>query len=255
MRTVAFIAALLIALLTGCGDGPDRRPEAAALGAPPPEVDGVGVATAEDQEAPAANAGDRPTQKSTSDTAAPAAGGGAAGSSRTATGDNAPASGGPQPPPDTPVEVDDGPGSEPNPGDGSRPPGAVRVASGQTNASTQWTLDAYRDDGETCGWFTVRPQAGGGGAAAGCGRPPLDPSTLRAGSERFAFGMTSSQVVRVRFEHAGGGSETFEPVASPYSERFFGGEIAGTPLTRIVALDANGKVVAERTDMTAYNAS
>lgn len=134
------------------------------------------------------------------------------------------------------------------------PEGAVRVASGRTEKS-EWRLYAFRQGAEKCMHFSAQ-SPGGGAAARGCHKSPLGASTLRAQDELFAFGLASAAAVRVRFEHMEGASETFDTVkADDYSERFFAGKIGVTPLKRIVGLDANGKVVAEKNDMSAYNAT
>jgi hypothetical protein len=132
------------------------------------------------------------------------------------------------------------------------PEGATRAVSGQSG-ETEWRLYAFRKDGKTCVHFaTQSPTSGGAGRA--CQNPPLDPSTSTSARGRFGYGLTSAEVAKVRFEHGDGSSETFDTVAKEsYAERFYAGPLARTPLRRIVALDTQGKVVAERTDMTAYN--
>lgn len=241
MRTGVLATALVVSLLTGCAGSPDRAADH------PPVLDADVVE-------------DRP-QAAASEGAPPPAAGNRVGSKP----QNAPPArhdpsvgvaeaGAPEPgsaPPTREAPPDDRSGED-RFGRGT-PDGAVPVASGRTPAATEWRLYAFRDDGETCAHFAAMTQTAGGGATGSCSDPPLDPSTMRIGKERFAFGMTSSEVARVRFEHAGGGAETFDAVTSPYPERYFAGEIAGTPLTRIVALDARGRVVAERTDMARYN--
>lgn len=132
------------------------------------------------------------------------------------------------------------------------PPGAVLVIAGRTSRA-QWRLYAYREGGASCVYFFSRSDAAASGGKS-CQKPPLDPSVNRSENGRFGLGSTSRDIAHVRFEHSGGGSETFATVAPDgYAERFYAGEIAATPLTRVVGFDASGRVVSERTDMTNHN--
>lgn len=133
----------------------------------------------------------------------------------------------------------------------------TRVASG-SNAQVEWRLYAWRpsDKAETClGFYTATHQFEGGNAGGSVmckQRPPLDASTSRSSEGTFVYGLTAPGVVRVRAEHADGSSETFDTVAPQgFDVRFYAGEVAPTPLKRLVGLDANGKAVAEK-DMSAY---
>jgi hypothetical protein len=135
------------------------------------------------------------------------------------------------------------------------PEGAVRVASGR-NAQAEWRLYAFREDKKTCVHFASQ-SAANGGAGGTCDQDlPLDLSVASSEHGRFAFGLVSPEAVVVRFEHADGGAAAFDTVAvAGYAPRFHAGELARTPLKRVVALDASGMVVAERTDMSDYNAA
>jgi hypothetical protein len=133
------------------------------------------------------------------------------------------------------------------------PDGATRVVSGR-NAQAEWRLYAYSEKKRTCLHFADQSSTSGGAGGTCAQRPPLDRSLAESDRGRFAYGLVSAEVAQVRFEHTGGGTETFDAASSPgYADKFYAGEIAWTPLTRIVALDANGKVVAERTDTANLN--
>lgn len=133
------------------------------------------------------------------------------------------------------------------------PPGATRVVGGR-NARVEWRLYAYKDDGRTCLHFASQSAANGGAGGTCDQRPPLDRSVSESSRGRFGWGLVSARAVKVRFEHGGGASETFDAVGSPgFAEKFYAGELAAAPITRIVAFDGNGKVVAERTDATTLN--
>ena len=71
------------------------------------------------------------------------------------------------------------------------------------------------------------------------------------------WGIASQEAASVRIEHAGGGKETFSTATANsrgFGEAFFAGEIAQAPVTRAVAVDSQGRQVAESRDVGALNA-
>lgn len=136
------------------------------------------------------------------------------------------------------------------------PPGSVRVVGGKTQSGTVWRLYVYRDaEKRTCLQWYEKARSGSGGPFARCDRkPPLSVGGSSGSDGRFLFGLTSGQAVKVRAEHVEGQAENFDTVAvTGFGERFWGGEIGRTPLKRIVALDASGKVIASQDDVSSYN--
>lgn len=149
------------------------------------------------------------------------------------------------------------------PGGTARPPASNEAEGGQTAVKTKrgtrvvegrndraaWYVDAWYDKGTckvACLRFAFRAGNGGGGVDAYRQELPLGVSLAQTVDTRFAWGLASSQVVRVRFEHTDVASEMFETVGPPGStERFYAGVVAPTPFTRIVGLDSAGTVVAE----------
>jgi hypothetical protein len=67
---------------------------------------------------------------------------------------------------------------------------------------------------------------------------------------RFIFGLAAPSIATVRVEHNAGAPEVFKTAAATaYVEHFWAGEIVNpAPISRIVGLDADGAVVAQRTD-------
>lgn len=133
----------------------------------------------------------------------------------------------------------------------------TRVVSGR-NARIEWRLYAWQSDkNETCLGFYSATHSFEGGSSGGTimckQRPPLDVSSLRSADGTFLFGLSAPEVVRVRAEHAEGATETFDTVSAPaFQPRFYAGEVAATPVKRVVGLNADGKVIAEK-DMSTYN--
>lgn len=120
-----------------------------------------------------------------------------------------------------------------------------RVIEG-SHGEVSWYVNAWNEDRATCLSLHSRGPAGGGGAETCSQQLPLGVSLQRAAEGRFAWGLASSGIVRVRFDHHDGATETFETVSAVgFSERFYAGLIAPTPFTRIVGLDSSGQVVAE----------
>lgn len=255
-RFIGAVAAVLL-LAAGCSSKPGADARLASGGAAPPESSapsgaGPDAASADGALAP----GSRPAP-SGSNTPAASSGAGSVGSAD-------PGAPGEAPPGWTPGPVLGGAQeAPPEPDENGRyddfdrwadpPPGAVRVAGKTQTGDVEWALYAFRQGDNPCLHFAVRGPATGS-VGGGCKEPPLGVSTSRSENGRFGFGLTSPEVAKVRFEHVDGATETFDTVTGKgYSERFFAGELAETPLTRVVALNSEGKVVAERTDMTAHN--
>jgi hypothetical protein len=132
----------------------------------------------------------------------------------------------------------------------------TRILSG-SNAQVEWRLYAWHSDKkETClGFYSATHTFDGGNSGGGTmckQRLPLDVSGSRSPEGYFLFGLVAPHIVRVRVEHADGGTESFDTVsAAGFAERFYAGEVTPTPLKRVVGLDANGKVVAEK-DVSTY---
>jgi hypothetical protein len=136
------------------------------------------------------------------------------------------------------------------------PPGAVRVLSGHPSlVDGEWRLYAWRDSANhTCLHFAEQSAAGGGAGGTCAQKPPLDRSGDYSVDGRFLFGVAGANVTTVRVEHQDGAVEQFGTVSAPtYSVLFWAGEITSAPITRVAALDANGRVVAETTDNSDLN--
>lgn len=120
-----------------------------------------------------------------------------------------------------------------------------RVVEGSRGDVT-WHVNAWHEGKATCVSLNSRGPTGGGGSGTCSQRLPLGVSLQRSVDGRFAWGLASSEIVRVRFDHHGGETETFETAAAVgFDERFYGGLIAPTTFARIVGLDAAGRVIAE----------
>ncbi|MBW3667783.1 MAG: hypothetical protein KY443_01105 [Actinobacteria bacterium] len=122
----------------------------------------------------------------------------------------------------------------------------------------EWQLHVSRSpEDETCLGFSLKTERGRS-AGGVCGhRPPLAFSSNRSGELRFIWGVVTPKATSVRVEHAGGGAETLLTAtanARGFAEAFFAGEISQAPVTRVVALDASGREVAESRDVQRINA-
>jgi hypothetical protein len=136
------------------------------------------------------------------------------------------------------------------------PPGAVRVVSGHPSlVDGEWRLYAFRDSAShTCLQFAEQSAATGGAGTTCEQKPPLARAGDFSADGRFLFGLAGTNVTIVRVEHQDGAVEQFATVSAPtYSVLFWAGEITPAPITRVAALDANGRVVAETTDNADLN--
>lgn len=232
------LAVLVVALAaTGCGssDKKDQDPSTAGT----PAGGEVGLPPAGDS----AEAGQAAAAGSGSTTTAPARPSGKGSPTPT----TAPASSGGGGTATAPAEPDDFERMFPIKG--------TRAASGENDLG-EWRIYVYKQKGETCidFWLRNKVDQSRGGTGACHLRPPVDVSGSIGSEGRIAFGLAAAEAVKARFEHSGGGTETFNTVAvTGFTERFFVGEIAKTPLDKVVALDARGKVVGEKTDLRAFN--
>jgi hypothetical protein len=138
------------------------------------------------------------------------------------------------------------------------PPNATLLIHG-SNGAVEWRLYAYHDDQKrTClleDENTTSTQSGGGGGGGTCGQKlPLDASGGDSTRGRFVWGIVTAKATTVRIDHTGAASETFQVVgASGFVEDFYLLPVSNAPISQIVALDANGKVVATDNNTTALN--
>jgi hypothetical protein len=121
-----------------------------------------------------------------------------------------------------------------------------------TDSAEWWLYGRQRQDGSGCYDIRVKEQSGGAGGGGTCGSPPLQVSGMQR--PRLVFGLVASNASTVVVEHSGAPAERFPAVAPDgWRVRFFAGEAGPTPITRIVAYDANGKKIAEDNDVANMN--
>jgi hypothetical protein len=133
------------------------------------------------------------------------------------------------------------------------PQGWSLITQGTTKTGAEWRMYAQQQtDGSACyGIFVDTGTERSGGTS--CGKPPIQVSGMM--SPRLLFGIVTAKAAKVVAEHSGAAAETFPAVsASGFGVRFFAGEVAPQPpLTRVVAYDSAGKVVAEYDDARTLN--
>lgn len=127
----------------------------------------------------------------------------------------------------------------------------------KTTDRYEWRVHVDRSPkDETCIHFLLKTETGRSGSGACHHRLPLGLSASRRGDLRFIWGIVSAKAASVRVEHGGGSVETLHPATATergFVEAFFAGEISQVPVTRVVALDASGRVVAESRDVQNIN--
>lgn len=131
------------------------------------------------------------------------------------------------------------------------PPGWILVTQGQTQ-TTEWREYAQQQqDGTACYGLFMQSSTGGGGGT-NCAPGPM--AVSESDVPRIVFGLVVPNSVRVVVEHSGTPAETLPTVApSGFAFRFFAGEVGSQPITRIVAYDGAGRVVAQDTDVASLN--
>ena len=137
--------------------------------------------------------------------------------------------------------------------EGMQPTGTL-VISGRSG-DADWRLYVWRSEKEqTCvGFYSVSSTEGGGSGTCEQ-RIPLGISSSRSRRGRFVYGLVTSDAVQVGVEYADKTTEALGVVSGArFKERFYAGALSASPVVRVVAVDSDGQVVAERRDLTALN--